>query len=61
MIIAQGAFLEIIAQDKHMTTSTFGCRSFNEDKEILGQLLVQKVGGEHLATRPGGGAGMLHY
>lgn len=38
--------------------SVYGTRPFTpEEKDITGQLLVQKVGGEHLATRSGGAAG----
>jgi len=43
-----------------MSGVSYGCRPFsNEQREITGQLLAQKVGGEHLATRTGGGSGPL--
>lgn len=60
--VASARFLEFkfCATTTHMSR-VFGCRPFTEEqKEITGQLLAQKVGGEHLATRSGGAAGMIH-
>ena len=39
--------------------STYGCRPFEEEERIVtGQLLQERIGEEHLATRSGGAAGM---